>query len=68
VLEQELSEDSLETEEDALFGLKLEDNGLDAEEPWLEVKSLENGTDKAKDALPTEEETLNGLDADGMET
>lgn len=66
--EQELSEDSLETEEDALFGLKLEDNGLDAEELWSEVKSSEDGIDKAKDALPIEEETLNGLDADGMVT
>ena len=56
------------TVEDALSGLKLEDNGLDAEELWSEVKSSENGIDKAKDALPIEEETLNGLDADGMET
>ena len=67
VEEQELSEDSLETEDDALSGLKLEDNGSDAEDLWLEVKSLKNGWDKAKDALPTKEETLNGLDADGME-
>ena len=66
--EQELSEDSLETEDDALFGLKLEDNGSDAEDLWSEVKSSRNGWDKAKDALPTKEETPNGLDADGMET
>ena len=37
-------------------------------EVWLEVKSSEDGQDKAKDASLTEEELTDGLDAHGAKT
>lgn len=64
----ELSEDSSETEEDALSGLRLEEDGSDAPEEDSQAELSESGTDKVKDVLPTREATQDGLDAHGSET
>lgn len=62
-----LSEDSSETEEDALSGPRPEDNGSDAEDNKCKVKSSEDGTDKDNNAQPGPEDTPDGLDANGMD-
>lgn len=59
-----LSEDSSETEETALLTPDLDSEVFNAKE-LPRVESLENTPDKDKDALSTEREPTDGLDADG---
>jgi len=62
----ESSRDSSKTAEDVLSGLRPERDGPDAPELESTERSSENGTDKVNNVSPTQEETLDGLDAHGL--